>query len=149
MPKFPEDPAFVAQICEDIAQRLQALTCLDWKVTPCPLPHGTHVVPPAPGERTVLVSEVAIRRLLVRKFYRPLCIDRILLSRSGLVSDVAIKVIQSSVNSPVDGDTPSTEKMYQCPRCEAQFAMSGTKWIIKQCPICDQWLARGAYTRIS
>jgi len=146
MPKFPEDPAFVTAVCREIEDSLLSLTCEEWTVLPCPLLRIAHVAPPDPSERTVLVSEVAIRRLLVRKFYRPLQVKPLLLTRRGLVSDVTMKVIQRSFNKPPK--ELRRDRSYQCPLCGGQFTMSKDTFVIKQCPTCERWLARGAYQRV-
>ena len=154
MPRYPVDPDFVEGIRHDVITRLETLTLRRWKVTVCPDLRNSHIRFPDDSSEEesslhIIVSESAIRRLLVRNFYRDMKTDRILLSRDGFISDVSIKAIQRRFNRVHDSLEPDSRALFRCPICSEDFLMVGRRWIVKQCPGCERWLAKGAYDMIS
>ena len=143
MPKFPENPEFVASVQEQIKHRLEALSLVPWQVVLVTHKQDTHVVISEERPQTAFVSESCIRRLLAKKFYRKhIKLDPLLLTREGLITDVVTKAIQLGFNTRAP--PPSGLWTLYCPSCGEVCPVNGKKCIVKQCGSCCRWFARDA-----
>jgi len=152
MPRFPSDPQFVADVAQDIGDRLAILCRATWRVELMWDKQNSHVRVPEGQDaqtekKTVHVSESAIRRLLVTRFYRKhTAVDPLLLSREGFIMDVVVKAIQYGFNTNISAQkTDITRATVICPECSSQCVLDEKKCILKQCDNCLMWFAKGAF----
>jgi hypothetical protein len=142
MPKFPDNPDFVASVQQEIVKRLKLLCLVPWQVILVTRKQDTHVGISEESRHTAFVSESAVRRVLAKKFYRKhVKLDPLLLTREGLITDVVTKAIQLGFNrrSP-----PAGIWQLYCPCCGEPCPVDGKRCILKQCGACCRWFARDA-----
>lgn len=142
MPKYPADDAFIGNFKDDVERHLRLLTRENWTVELCQQKRPDHLRFFTRDARKLLVSESAIRRLLVKKFYRVhTALDPLLLTRQGLMMDIVTRTIRQRFAKP----ELNKKHLRRCPECLTVVTMNADICIYKQCDGCNAWFARDAF----